>query len=367
MVWAGTGSMIVLLFAPLAAAQAFWVKRLWQPSQRGRPMLMAAAVLGLVPEATGALLLFEAASTALAPVGVPAGLVLLAGIVALGAVAPWLLDRLVPRKRAEWVLAGVLALPLLVFVTTLLAPDLQPDALYAWSGFQPLLGLSALLLGAVAPWLLAHWNAREARWDKTNAIALLVILVPIALGSGLIVFIGVSSGEATPADYTWQVTVEPDEEQAEWTVEVPFFITSPRAVREGGIVPISHAVEVRQALREQVEVMQGQAELTWLEEGSVLRIQGQGSVILDASYEFWGSPEAFNAWGLKDTNVSSAPTSTGNLTLGWSLELNGRSCFANADHELALAPGTTKPLAAEAGDEREKRPGLAHPWQVACT
>lgn len=359
--------MVALLFIPVAAMQALWVQELLQRSKARRGLVVAAGLLGILPAVAGLLFVFAYANGVLAPVSVPAGLLLLATVLALGAVAVWSLDRFVPRERVERVLAMVLAIPLLVVGVTFLVPAWEPGALYGWSGFQVLLGVSALLLGGVAPWLVAFWNERGNRWDRVNAAALVALVLPLALVAGLVVTIGVSAGDTTPADYAWKTTVHPAEEDASWVVEVPFFVVSPRAVSDAGNIPISHAVGVLEALQDRVEVTSGEARLTFSEDASRLRIEGEGDVTVEASIAFWGSPTAFHAWRLQDANVSNQPSSMGDVLVGWVMELDGNSCLATANHALEVAPGTVETLEDQDEDVNRSPVRLASPWSVACS
>lgn len=150
------------------------------------------------------------------------------------------------------------------------------------------------------------------------------------------------------AEHRWSVAIDAAGDDT-YSVEVPFLTAE-------GAQP--GRVQILDALRERVQVRAGDAELTWVRNGTHLRIDAQGPVEVAAVHSFRGSVEereAFLSWRMASEEVVRAGQGPA-VDVDWAIDFSGgkgHTCWAEAQRTARLDPGDARaPLAGGEGDGR---------------
>lgn len=266
------------------------------------------------------------------------------------------------RGDERWLLAagGLAVLPALI------AAALETTSWIA-ARLGPLSGSSATLL-LVAPSLAlalgalaVHRLTAARRLDVPRPIAatlLAVMLLPS------LAFVGGAwdAGEPPQARHTWQVTVDPaDDDPADETryrLEVPFLVaTEPRALT------------VLAQLRAAAEVTEGQAELSWTDDATTLVLDARGPVTVTAEQAFLGPIEdrrAFASYRLAHRTVTLDAEATTNATVETTLSFSDRQaspgCLLEASY--ATLASTQRPM--QLGPRYDPGDPTSLSWATVC-
>lgn len=182
-------------------------------------------------------------------------------------------------------------------------------------------------------------------------MARLTLLPVVAL-----VFLAGCLGLGSRAEHVWSVALEPLEEGA-YTLEIPFLVAA------GG------EDRTLDALRQGVRVTAGDATITWAGEGSVLIVEANGAVALEARHQFRGDVgqrEAFSSWTIPREDIRRADGGGPPVHVAWTVDFSGgegHTCWAEAHLEAHVPSDGAASLTAQG---TEPGPGSGTPWATEC-
>lgn len=358
MAWPTPGWTAVLVLVPPAAALAVGAWRL-APDGWPRRRVLAVTAVSWLPAAGSILLGLEMLWTWTGPLGVDVVLLLLVGLQALFAALVWGASRPWMREHPG-LLVGASGIAALIGLS--LARTIAPEGPAGPPGSAGLVPLG-LLLAATAPSIAAGFSKHEDRARWAGPAALGVLLLVWSLVAAGFTAIELTAGNAGgPAEYRWGIHAEPNG-TGPYTVEVPF-----PTVRTNASTQTQRAQEVEAALRERVHVAEGEAELTWSDDGSRLRVEADGPVTVRGVYRFYGSigtREAFGHFHLANATMTRGSGASWNVTVSWTVAFSGgpgHTCWGQGATRVDLAPGEIALIVPERADPSE----LDQPWQTAC-